>query len=202
MIDALLRSAYAPAATTVGRWLHRRSVRPAQLTVAGLLLGLGAAAAAAVGLWLVALAALLVSRVFDGLDGAVARLERTSAAGAFADLVADFVVYSGFVVAIAIRVPDARLASVVLLAAYCVSVTAFLSWGSLTANSARGGGLEIADDRTVRFVSGLAEGFETIVAYSLVCLLPQHATTILWIFAGMVWFTAAQRTVFGLRELS
>ena len=48
--------------------------------------------------------------------------------GGFLDLLADFSIYGGFVVAVGVAVPEARLACLVLLLTYYVSGTAFLRW--------------------------------------------------------------------------
>ncbi|MGF1600266.1 MAG: CDP-alcohol phosphatidyltransferase family protein [Acidimicrobiales bacterium] len=175
-----------------------------QITALGFSLGLGAAAFAATGRWWPALGCWLGSRVVDGLDGTVARLEGATARGGFLDLIADFTVYAAFIAGVAVAIPDARLAAVVLLCTYYVSGAAFLAWSGLAAEmrlERTGEGLELDDDRTVRFVGGLAEGFETIVAYSLVCLVPEQAELVLWAFAGLVGVTALQRVTFAIADL-
>jgi hypothetical protein len=52
----------------------------------------------------------------------------------------------------------------------------------------------------------LTEGFETIVAHGLFALsaafLPAALPWLVWVFAGMVWITVAQRVRFGRRVLS
>ena len=105
---------------------------------------------------------------------------------------------SGFVVAVATAVPDARLACVVLLACYYVSGTAFLALSSLQERRRTTGG----DGRSLRFIGGLAEGTETIAAYVLMCLFPSYIAAIAWVFAAAVAVTAAQRISFGMRLLT
>jgi len=205
MFDAVLRRAYAPATDRVARALHRRSVTAGQATAAGFALGLGAAASAAAGWWWPALGLWLTSRVVDGLDGAIARLDGATGRGGFLDLMADFTVYAAFVAGVAVQVPSARLAAVVLLCTYYVSGAAFLAWSAAatTEQQARAGrgGLALDDDRSLRFVGGLAEGAETVAVYCLVCLLPHRAAVILWAFAAVVAVTALQRVVFAAADL-
>lgn len=116
---------------------------------------------------------------------------------------ADFTVYGAVVVGIAVQLPDARLAAVALLYTYYVSGAAFLAWSSLAGgvHPDDPGGLAVDDDRSLRFVGGLAEGFETIAAMTLVFVFPRHAETILWVFATLVAVTAVQRVVFAVRYL-
>ncbi len=205
MFDAPLRRAYAPATDGMARLLHRCSVRAAQATATGFALGLGAAGSAAVGWWWPALGLWLASRVVDGLDGAIARLEGATARGGFLDLVADFTVYAAFVAGVAVRLPSARLAAVVLVCTYYVSGAAFLAWSAAAAErqADRGGrgGLALDDDRSLRFVGGLAEGAETVAVYCLICLLPHRAAVILWTFAAVVAVTAVQRVAFAAADL-
>lgn len=189
MLDTRARAIYAPTLDRVASRLVARGVGPGAVTTAGLVVGIGACLAAAFGAWGPALALWLVNRVLDGLDGAVARRGRPSDLGGMLDLLADFVVYGGFVVAVAVAIPGARLACTVLLAAYLLNNVALLSFASLIEKR----GMTLGDERSLRFTAGLTEGTETILAYSLISLLPGRAATIAWVFAAMVLFTTAQR---------
>jgi phosphatidylserine synthase len=196
VLDAPVRRALAPTLDWAARRLAAWGVRPGALTAAGWLAGVSACAAAGLRLWPLALALWLGNRLLDGLDGPVARVASPTERGGFLDIVADFSVYGGFVVGVAIGLPPARLACVVLLAAYYVSGTAFLALSSLQERRAPGG-----DERSLRFAGGLAEGTETVVVYVLFCLLPRQAAGIAWGFAVAVGITAVQRVVVGLRLL-
>jgi phosphatidylglycerophosphate synthase len=197
MLDAPVRRALAPILDRAARRLAAWGVRPGALTATGWLVGVGACTAAAMRHWSLALALWLGNRLLDGLDGPVARAGSPTERGGFLDIVADFSVYGGFVVGVAIGVPSARLACVVLLAAYYVSGTALLALSSLQERRALPGG----DERSLRFAGGLAEGTETVLVYVLFCLLPQQAAGIAWGFAAAVGVTAVQRVVAGLRLL-
>jgi len=192
-----MRAALTPPLERIGRRLAAAGVRPLALTGIGWLVGVGACVAVGARLWSLGLALWLVNRLLDGLDGAVARVIGPTERGAFLDIVADFSIYSGFLVGLAVAVPGARLACVVLLSTYYVSGTAFLALSSLLERRRAGA----ADGRSLHFVGGLAEGTETIATYVLICLLPAHATVIAWVFAAAVAFTAAQRIRIGLRLL-
>jgi phosphatidylglycerophosphate synthase len=141
----------------------------------------------------------LANRILDGLDGPVARAGGgPTERGALLDIVADFSVYGGFVAAVAVAEPGARLACVVLLAAYYVSGTAFLATSSLQEKQGR----SAQGERSLRFVGGLAEGAETIAVYILFCVLPGHAAVIAWTFTAAVAVTAVQRVLGGARSLA
>ncbi len=197
MLDTRARASLAPVLEVAGGWLVRAGVRANALTAAGFLAGVGACAAAALAIWPAALALWLANRTLDGLDGVVARQRRATDLGGFLDIVSDFTIYGGFVLGVAIARPPARLACVVLLVAYYVSGTALLALSSLAERRAQ----TSRDERSVRFVGGLAEGTETVVVYVLFCLFPGGAEWIAWAFAAAVAITAGQRVAMGLREL-
>ena len=66
---------------------------------------MGACVAVAAHLWWLALVLWLVNRLFDGLAGATARASGATDLGGCLDIVADFSIYYGFVLAGAIAVP-------------------------------------------------------------------------------------------------
>lgn len=197
MLDRRVRRAVGPVAARVGERLAAAGVPADALTVAGLLVGLGAAVAVAATRWWLGLGLWLASRVLDGLDGPVARAGTPSDAGGLLDIVSDFTVYGAFVVGVAVAVPDARLACAVLLFTYYVNGASLLAYSSLAERR----GLAAEDERSVRFLGGLTEGTETVVVHSLFCVFPAAAAPIAWAFAAAVGATAAWRTVFAARAL-
>jgi phosphatidylglycerophosphate synthase len=198
MLDARARRILSPGLDAVGGRLAAAGVPAIALTSAGWAAGVAACLAVVAHAWLWALALWLFTRVLDGLDGPVARRHGPSDLGGFLDILADFSIYSGFIVAVAIAQPGSRLACLALLMAYYLSGTAFLALSSLLER--RGTSLA-ADGRSLRFVGGLAEGTETVVVYVLLCLLPDRATLIVWLFTAAVAITAAQRICLGVQTL-
>ncbi|MEO8827056.1 CDP-alcohol phosphatidyltransferase family protein [Lapillicoccus sp.] len=197
MFDAATRRVLAPALDAVGVRLSRAGVPALLLTAVGWVVGVAACVAVWRQAWIPALVLWLLNRLLDGLDGPVARRTGPTDLGGFLDLVADFSIYAGFVLAVALALPEARLACVALLTTYYLSGCAFLALSSLLEK--RGG--VSADGRSLRFVGGLAEGTETVVAYSLICIVPGWAVTLVWVFAAAVGVTAVQRVLLGVRLL-
>jgi phosphatidylglycerophosphate synthase len=214
VFDRAARRLVAPLLDRIGATVP---VSANTVTIVGFAVGVAACVAYGAGATRVALVGWLLNRALDGLDGAVARRRNASqlnanqlnanqlnagqlnGVGGFADIVADFTIYAGFVLAVAVHRPEARLAAVAALAAYYVSGASLLAWSALAAaetNRAR------PDERALHFVGGLAEGTETIVAYVVLCLAPSRAEVTLWVFAAMVTVTAIQRIVGALRSLS
>jgi phosphatidylglycerophosphate synthase len=198
VIDRRIRRVLAPPLDRAGASLARAGISPVVLTATGWAFGVLGCVAVSQRWWSLALVGWLVNRALDGLDGPVARARGATELGGYLDIVADFSVYGGFVLALAVAEPRARLACVVLLVSYYVSGTAFLALSSLMERRRMAG----LDERSLRFVGGLAEGAETIVVYALVCLFPAEAVGIAWGFAAAVGVTAGQRVVSGVRILA
>ncbi|MGO1384058.1 MAG: CDP-alcohol phosphatidyltransferase family protein [Arachnia sp.] len=204
MLDTPARALLTGPLDHVAERLDRPWITPDRLTVAGLVLGLGAAGAAAASWWGIALLLWLVSRVADGLDGALARRRRSSGvgrtsghAGGFLDISADFVVYGAFVVGVGIGWGGSLLPFLAVLLAYYLNGTAFLAFSSIAERT----GHRIDDGRSVSFLRGLAEGTETIIVHSLWVLLPGIAGHIAWVWAVIVGISVIQRIVGGYKTL-
>lgn len=205
MLDNLVRRALTPLLSRAAAGLDRSWVTPNRLTAAGLVLGVGSAAAAATGHWGPSLALWLASRLADGLDGPLARRRAGShnaAVGGFVDICADFVVYGATVVGVAIGATAGRGAAwwpfLLLLFAYYVNGTVFLAFSSIAERSGR----TLDDGRSLSFLPSLAEGTETIVVHSAWLLFPQWAAPIAVGWALTVAISALQRMLLGYRLLS
>ncbi len=188
MLDAPVRRLLAAPLDGGAALLDRAGARPLALTGVGWLVGVGACVAAGTGHWTLALVLWLLNRTLDGLDGPLARRHGATDLGGYLDLLADFSIYGGFVLAVGIERPEARVACLVLFTTYYLSGTAFLALSPLLERRGVSG-----DGRSLLFVGGLAEGTETVLAYAAFCLLPEHAEQIAWVFAAMVGITVVQR---------
>ena len=183
-------------------------VSPDRLTIAGLAIGVASAGLAAMQCWGAALAAWLLSRLFDGLDGTLARRRRArdpglaaSEAGGFLDITADFVVYGITVVGVAVGVAVGYAAPwwpfLLVLLAYYLNGATFLAFSSIAERTGR----HMDDGRSLSFLGRLAEGTETIVVHSIWLILPAIAWQIAGVWAALVAVSAVQRMVLGYRLL-
>ena len=216
MFDTQLRRRLDRPLSAVAARLDVPLLTPDRLTMAGLLLGLGSAAAAAGQLWVLALLLWWLSRACDGLDGPLARRRTQHApdlgtapvsgregshAGGFLDITADFVVYGATVTGVAVGVWHGSWQSwlpfLFVLLAYYVNGTAFLAFSSIAERTGR----RIDDGRSLSFLGGLAEGGETIVVHSVWLLLPGSAATVAAVWAVVVALSPTQRIVTGYRAL-
>lgn len=198
MLDARLRPLIDPVLGRAAAHLVRAGVGADALTIGGFAVGLAAAAAAASGrLWL-ALALLLVNRLADGLDGAVARATRRTDRGAFLDIALDFAFYASMPLAFAVADPAANaLAAAFLLAAFLANGAAFLAFAALAAQ--RGLETRAQGVKSIYYVAGLAEGTETIAVFVAMCLWPAAFAWLAMGFAIVCLASAAARIVAGFR---
>lgn len=208
MLDKRARALLARPVDAITRAVDRPGITPDGLTLAGLGLGLASALAAGLQLWAVALVLWLVSRVVDGVDGALARRRRAdgrqssdSQAGGFLDITADFVVYGATVVGVAFGATAGFGAPwwpfLLVLLVYYVNGTAFLAFSSIAERTGR----RIDDGRSLSFLGGLAEGTETIIVHALWLILPFWAGQIALVWVAIVGISATQRMVAGYRAL-
>ena len=200
MIDRRLRSILDPVLERAANIAVVRGLTADGLTITGCVAGLGGAGLIAAGLPLAGLVLFLVGRCLDGLDGTVARATRPTRRGGFLDIVLDFVVYAAVPLAFAWADPGRNaLAACALLAGFLVNGAAFLAFALLDrpepAVSADAGG------KAFRYLAGLAEGGETILAFTLFCLWPAAFATLATAFAGLCLVSAGARVVLGWRLL-
>ena len=197
MLDTAVRRRITPLLDRAAAVASDRGLAAGAVTAIGLAIGIGACVAAGLAIWPLALALWLLNRTLDGLDGAIARRRGPTDLGGMLDFVADFVVYGGFVLGVAVAVPDARVACCALLAAYLLNNVALLAFASLVEKRA----LTLGDERSLRFTPALTEGTETILAYCAFCLVPSHADVVAWVFCAMVMVSVAQRIALARRTL-
>ncbi|MFZ8941900.1 MAG: CDP-alcohol phosphatidyltransferase family protein, partial [Gemmobacter sp.] len=174
MIDATLAPLQARLLAPLAHALARRGVGADAITLAGFALGIAGAAAAAAGAFGVALGLILLNRLADGLDGAVARIAGPTDRGAFLDIALDFVFYAAVPLGFAFHDPGANaLAAAALLAGFIGTGSSFLAHATL---SARRGLPPRRAGKGISYLGGLTEGAETIALFVAICLWPGAST--------------------------
>ncbi|NEX44611.1 CDP-alcohol phosphatidyltransferase family protein [Pseudotabrizicola algicola] len=199
MLDGAMRRLIDPALNRGGRWLAARGATADGITLLGLGFGLLAAAALAAGLpgWL-ALLPLVVGRVLDGLDGAVARATFKTDFGGYFDIFCDFVFYAAIPLAFVMRDPaENAVAGAFLLAAFYANAASFLGYAIIAAK--RGMTTTQQGEKSLYYAVGLLEGTETIAFFVLICLFPGLFAPAALIFGGLCLVTAAARVVLARR---
>jgi phosphatidylglycerophosphate synthase len=194
MFDGLMRGLIDPPLARAGTVLAGRGVTANSLTLAGLGFGLACALAITMGLIWLALALLALSRLCDGLDGAVARASSVTDRGGFLDIVADFIFYGAVPLAFAMADPASHaLPAAVLLFAFYVNGASFLAFATLAAK--RGLSSQSRGLKSFYFTAGLAEGTETIAVFAAMILFPGWFVGLAYAFAALTLVTAAARII-------
>jgi phosphatidylglycerophosphate synthase len=192
MFDARLRPLIDPPLNALARALDGGGVSANAITGVGFLVGLGAAAAIGLGYAMLGLILLLINRLLDGLDGAVARRVGPTDFGGYLDIVLDFLVYAAVPVGFAVLDPEANaLPAAVLLLSFMGTGSSFLAYAVVAAK--RGLSTEIRGRKSFYYLGGLTEGTETIVFFVVCCLWPKHFALLAYVFAGLCWITTATR---------
>jgi phosphatidylglycerophosphate synthase len=196
MFDATLRPLIDPPLNALGVRIAERGIAADHVTVAGCAAGLAAALAIAAGSTALGLALIVINRIADGLDGAIARATAPTARGGFLDIVLDFVFYAVVPLAFAVLDPAQNaLAAALLLASFLVNGAAFFAF-AVTADK-RGLTTEAQGRKSLYYVSGLAEGGETIAVFVAFCLWPSAFAWIAYAFALLCTASASARIVLG-----
>lgn len=201
MLDASLRRLVDPLLVSLARQVAGRGVHADLVTFLGFAFGLFAIAAIMAERYGLGLALLLLNRLADGLDGAVARQTRLTDRGGFLDIVFDFITYSGLVFAFAVADPAQNaLMAAFLIFAFMGTGASFLAFAIMAAK--RGlAAEEPSAKRSFHYLGGLTEGSETIAFLVLACLLPGWFPLLAAIFGGLCWLTTLGRIVVGYRLL-
>ncbi len=192
MLDRFLLPVVKSVLQPVAAALARRGVGADGLTVTGFVIGLGAVPALALQFYGVALIAILVSRLLDALDGAVARLNGPTERGAFLDITLDFAFYGCIPLGFALADPARNaLPAAVLLAAFMGTGSSFLAFAVIAAK--RGLTSEVYPQKGIYYLTGLTEGAETIAALAVMCVVPESFPLIAYVFAAACLVTTLTR---------
>jgi phosphatidylglycerophosphate synthase len=196
VLDGRIRKVIDPLLDRVGAILARFGLSANAITVVGFLFGAGAWVALAYALYPLALALILLNRVLDGLDGAVARRQGVTDLGGYLDIVFDFLFYAGVPFFFAVGRPDTALPAAFLVFSFVGTGCSFLAFATVAAK--RGLMTEARGRKSIYYLGGLTEGAETIGLFVLICLLPDHFALLAWGFGGLCWITTASRVASGV----
>ena len=192
MIDSVLMPVVGRALRPLARIMAARGVEADRITIVGFAIGAAALPALAFGFWGLALCLILLNRLSDGLDGAVARLGQPTDRGAFLDIALDFVFYALVPLGFALNDPAANaIPAAVLIASFAGTGSSFLAFAAIAAKS----GMRAPEYPTkgIYYLGGLTEGFETIVFFVVLCLFPEAFPVLAYIFAAACTVTTVLR---------
>jgi phosphatidylglycerophosphate synthase len=200
MLDRWSLKILKPGLAAVAKNLSSLGVRANHLTVAGFLIGMTILPLLAYQQYQWALAILLINRLFDGLDGELARLHKSTDVGAFLDIVLDFIFYSAVVFGFALANPtENALAASALVFSFMGTASSFLAF-AIFAERRQLASMSYPN-KGFYYLNGITEGTETITIFVLMCLLPDYFALLAWVFAGLCVLTTAIRVTSGVHSL-
>lgn len=203
MLDAVLRPFIDPPLDRLARAIDRPALTPNTVTFIGLFIGLNAIPALWLGLNEIAIIFILLNRLCDGLDGAVARMrlargEKLPLHGGFLDICADFIFYGAIPLGFALQNPESNaVGAAFLLAAFMATGVSFVAFSTLATQL--GLTTDLRGKKSFYYLGGLAEGTETIFVFVLACIAPSWFPWIALIYGIICWVTVIVR-FFEVRE--
>ena len=200
MLDPWAIAVLRSPLTAGARWLEKKKIKPDQVTLAGFGLGMLAFFAVWMNAYRTGLVLILLNRIMDGLDGALARQTVKTDAGGFLDICLDFIFYSGVVAGFALARPQHNAVfAVILLLSFMGTGTSFLAFAAL----AQKHDLKsvIYPHKAMYYMGGLTEGTETLVFFVLVCLFPASFPLFAGVFSFLCLVTTVTRIFSGYTTL-
>ncbi|MCT4655863.1 MAG: CDP-alcohol phosphatidyltransferase family protein [Cohaesibacter sp.] len=198
MFDAKLRRLIDPPLNQIGQKLAAMGINANQVTTCGLLLGAVAAFAISQQAYGAGLIILLLSRLMDGLDGAVARASRKTDLGGYLDIVYDFIFYGLIPLSFAFADPEKNaLAASVLLMAFYANGASFLAYAIMAEK--RQISTASHGSKSLYFTGGLAEAGETFAVLAAFCLLPHYFPYLAYGFAAITALTTLSRILLAMQ---
>ncbi|MCK0141164.1 CDP-alcohol phosphatidyltransferase family protein [Aliiroseovarius sp. F20344] len=195
MLDAYARKLIDPPLNMAGRGLARVGVGANSVTLAGLVVGIAAAVAIAMGSFTMGLVLIILSRLADGLDGAVARATHKTDFGGYLDIASDFLFYGAIPFGFILFDPSTNgIAGAFLLLSFYVNGASFLGYAILAEK--KGIKTRTQGVKSLYYSNGLLEGTETIAFFVLLCLVPRFFMPLAWAF-GILCFATAILRVYG-----
>ncbi|AWK82048.1 TPA: CDP-alcohol phosphatidyltransferase family protein [Photobacterium damselae] len=171
-----------------------------QVTITGFIIGLFTLPALAFQRYDLALIFIVINRLLDGLDGAIARRQGITDCGGFLDITLDFIFYSlvpfGFVLA---DPNNNAIAGAFLIYSFIGTGSSFLAFAIMAGK--RNIESPVYKQKSLYYIGGLTEGTETIACFVLFCLFPSYFSIIAWIFGALCWVTTATRIWAGYQTL-
>lgn len=198
MFDVALRRLVDPALIGIARWIAGGRISANALTITGAAFGLSAAFFITQSNFAAALALILLNRICDGLDGAIARFNGPTEFGGYLDTLCDYAFYLSVPVAFAFLDRANQLPALLLVASFTLTAVSFLAFAAIAARQGANDGAH--GPKAFFYSTGLMEGGETIAFFLLFCLFPEFFPTLAVIFAALCLLTVLQRMLLANRS--
>jgi phosphatidylglycerophosphate synthase len=200
MFDRYATALIKPAVDAVAVILVKIGIKADLITLCAFVVGIFAALCIASQAYMQGAILVLISRLCDALDGAVARHTAPTDAGAYLDICLDFLFYASIPLAFAFANPSVNaLPAAVLLAAFVGTGSSFLAFATLAAKR-KIQSLQYPH-KSFYFLGGLTEATETLLFFVSFCLWPQYFAPLAYLFTALCCVTIVTRIYTGWRTL-
>ena len=160
-------------------------LKPNHITIIGFIFGVLMCISIYFEFYLTSIFFLILNRLCDGLDGVMARISHPTNLGAYLDIVFDFIIYSGYVLAFGLQNSNNLILSNFLLFSFICTSSTFFAQSLLQSKTYfqknRDNDFEIK--KGFVYASGLIEGTETIIFMIICILFPKY-----FIYLGLIFF--------------
>jgi phosphatidylglycerophosphate synthase len=198
MFDKVVQSLLKPALSVLAKIAVKYAISANNVSVAGVIVGFVAAILIANNAYMFAATLILISRIFDGVDGTVARMTQATDQGGFLDISLDFLFYAAIPLAFAFANPAVNaLPAATLLAAFIGTGSTFLAFAAFAEK--RGIHSSNFPEKSFYFLGGLTEATETIAIFIAMCIWPQHFAVLAYGFAALCCITIVTRIYWGYK---
>ena len=191
MLDSTVRVIIDVPLNYIGKRMAALGFSANYITFLGFFLGIIAIHQIIIGNFQQALIFLIINRFCDGIDGAIARHTNLTDFGGFLDIICDFVIYSGIVLAFAINDHSKALAAAFLIFCFIGPITSFLAYAIIAAK--RKVNTDASGKKSFYHLGGICEGTETALILILMCIVPNIYIEICLIYGLLCIITTVGR---------
>jgi phosphatidylglycerophosphate synthase len=183
MFDGQLRSLIDRPMSVAARWLVPFGIRANWVTLAGAVVAFAGMILIARELYLFGLGAIVLNRLLDGLDGAVARLTQPTEAGAYLEAVFDTMFFASVPFAFGLANPEHAVAA------------SFVIFGAMTAGAAAWLFMAFAQrsgQASMPFAS-IVESLTMVLGFAIACVVPQWFSIVAYVLGVTAFILAGIR---------
>lgn len=186
MLDSKCRKYVQPIIKSGANLFIKLGFNANQVTVIAFILGMLSGVFVYFGKEVLSLCFLWVSGYLDAVDGTIAREKGSTPFGTVMDITFDRIVEIGIIIGLALRYPEHVFSFLFLSTSIIVSMTIFLTTGTMASK---------VSEKSFYYQAGIAERTEGFIMFSLMILFSGSLNLIIWIFIGMIIYTAGQRFI-------
>ena len=193
MLDQKFNLLFRPVLTKFATILLKYQISPNQITLFSFTLGIFCFIFLSLGFIYTALFLFLLNRIFDGVDGALARLKEPTDLGGFYDIISDFLIYALLPFGFILFDNNNFLSMSLLLTSFIGTCSTFLTTAWIFEKKKIK--IEQLSKKSFFYSEGLIEGTETIILFIFMFLFYEVANFIAWIFAILCFITSIIRII-------